>query len=301
MSFARALQSDLMKLSGGHSWCEGAAWLAHSQQLVFSDVKQSCLYCYDTQSQQTRLITAQSNYSNGNVVLSNGDIVSCEHGRRCLSLRRADHLDQAKVLVEKFEGKRLNSPNDVIERRSDGTLWFTDPPYGILNDEEGYKSESQIIGCWVYCFDPKTGQLHLATTDVQRPNGLAFSPDESTLYVADMSIVEFPECGRKEVRAYRVNQYQLEQGKTLFHVEQGIPDGMTVDRYGQIYCSSAEGILVYNPTQQVLVGKIPVPEVVSNCTFDHTQTRLFITASSSVYAIDIDIDCIANLAIAQHA
>jgi gluconolactonase len=295
MSFTRALKSDLSVLSSGHWWCEGAAWIGHSSKLLFSDVKRNCLYYFDQNTLETVLVSDQSNYSNGNVILDNGDIVSCEHGRRCLSIRKCDDLSIAKVLVDRFDGKRFNSPNDVIQRKSDGTIWFTDPPYGIIGDHEGFKSESQIIGCYVYCYDPKSDLVTIATTDIQRPNGLAFSPDESTLYVADMSIVDFPTCGNKHIKAFDVDGKRLVNGRFLYEVEKGIPDGMTVDRFGQIYSSSADGILVIEASTGRLLGKINVPEMVSNCTFNDDESRLYITASTSVYAIDIDTALISKL------
>lgn len=147
-----------------------------------------------------------SNYVNGNALDNEERVVSCEHGRRGIS--RTEKDGSVIMLVDKIDGKRFNSPNDVVVR-SDGTIWFTDPPYGIISDEEGYKSESQIIGCYVYCYDPNDNKISIATSDVQRPNGLAFSPDEKWLYVADMSIADFPLHGRHELRIYPV------QGKTL--------------------------------------------------------------------------------------
>ncbi len=266
-----------------------------SSKLFFSDVKENKLYYYNEITNETVLIMEESNFSNGNVVLSNGNIVTCEHGRRCLSIRSSDLLDKPKVLIDKFEGKRFNSPNDVVERKSDGTIWFTDPPYGIISDNEGYKSESQTIGCYVYCYDPRSNTINIATTDIQRPNGLAFSPDESVLYVTDMSIVDFPKSGKRHIKSFCVDGNELVNGKYIFEVNYGIPDGLTVDRHGQIYCSSAKGIMVFNPTKNKLIGKIPVPEIVSNCTFNDKQTKLYITASTSVYCIDLDVDIISKI------
>lgn len=189
--------------------------------------------------------------------------------------------------MEYFEGKRLNSPNDVIVK-SDGTIWFSDPPYGIINNGEGYAAHSQIIGCYVYCYNEHTKELTIATTDVQRPNGLAFSPDEKILYVADMSIVEFPNQGRHELRAFDVADNQLLNGRKLLEIEPGIPDGFRVDKYGHIFCSCEDGIWVISPLGEKL-AKIFVPERVSNCTFGgYGQDILYITATTSVYAIKLN-------------
>ncbi|WP_220149617.1 SMP-30/gluconolactonase/LRE family protein [Psychromonas sp. B3M02] len=294
MSFSSAMLSELTLVSGGHIWCEGAAWLPHSKQLLFSDVKKGVLYLFDSNTQETILVTEQSNYANGNYTLSNGDVITCEHGRRCISLRSKDNLAIAKVMIEKLDGKRLNSPNDLVERKSDGTIWFTDPPYGITSDEEGYKAESQIIGCYIYCYDPSRDTLTIATSDIQRPNGLVFSPDESILYVADMSIVDFPTQGLKHLKAFDVDGCRLSNGRLVYEVEQGIPDGMTVDKFGTLYLSSGEGVIVLNKKMQLL-GKIFTSETVSNCTFDDQEKTLYITASSSVYAIEIDTKVLSHL------
>ncbi len=294
MSFEEALLSPLHQVSGGHIWCEGAAWLQPPGQLLFSDVKKNALYLYHPDSHETELVTDYSHFANGNYPLANGNVVTCEHGRRCLSIRHKDNLALAKVLVDKYDGKRLNSPNDVVERRSDGTIWFTDPPYGILSDAEGYKSESQMVGCYIYCYDPHDDSLTIASTDIQRPNGLVFSPDETTLYVADMSIVDFPTQGLKHLKAFDVHGKVLSQGRLVYQVEHGIPDGMTMDHFGTLYCSSSEGVLVLN-RDMVLVGRIPVPETVSNCTLNHDESTLYITASTSVYAIDLNCQILAEL------
>ncbi|MEI8634305.1 SMP-30/gluconolactonase/LRE family protein [Vibrio sp. PP-XX7] len=261
---------------------------------MFSDVKKSALYLYDPETQTTGQVTDYSHFANGNYTLSNGDVVSCEHGRRCLSVRSKDNLAALKILVEKYDGKRFNSPNDVVERKSDGTIWFTDPPYGIINDAEGFKSESQIVGCYIYCYDPADASLTIATSDIQRPNGLVFSPDEQTLHVAEMSIIDFPTQGLKHLKAFDVDGKIPKQGRLVYEVEKGIPDGMTMDAHGTLYCSSAEGILVLNRNMQ-LIGKIPVPETVSNCTFTPDESTLYITASTSVYAIDLDCPGLAKL------
>ena len=170
--------------------------------------------------------------------------------------------------------------------KSDGSLWFSDPPYGIVGDAEGFKSESQIIGCYVYRFDPETGEITAVATDVQRPNGLAFSPDESRLYVADMSIVDFPLQGRRHLLVYDVIEgRRLSNPRVLAQIEPGIPDGFRVDQCGNIFCSCEDGILVLAGDGQ-RIGKIGVPERVSNCTFGGpAQDELFITATTSLYRV----------------
>lgn len=272
-------QVRLEKLCSPAIWAEGPVWLPHEEAIVFSDVKGNRMFRWSA-SEGVSLFRATSNYANGNALDPQGRIVSCEHGRRGIS--RTEHNGDVTMLVERVDGKRFNSPNDIVVR-SDGTLWFTDPPYGIINDEEGYKSESQVIGCYVYCFDPRDNALSIATSDVQRPNGLAFSPDESLLYVADMSIVDFPTLGRRELRVFPVTGTTLGTGKFFAQVEPGIPDGFCVDAQGNIFCSCEDGIIIFDH-QGKRTGKIPVPERVSNCTLGGKNLdQLYITATTSLY------------------
>ena len=240
------------------------------------------MYRWD-RSGKVALFREQSNYANGNTLDRQGRLISCEHGRRGISRTDADGV--ARILVDRFDGKRFNSPNDVVVK-SDGSIWFSDPPYGILGDVEGYKSESQIVGCYVYRFDPSSDEISAVATDVQRPNGLAFSPDESRLYVADMSIVDFPTQGRRHLAVYEVVDGQrLVNPRVLASITPGIPDGFRVDRAGHLFCSCEDGILVLDSDGKRL-GKIIVPERVSNCTFGGpNQDELFITATTSLYRV----------------
>lgn len=275
---------QLIQLCTDVVWAEGPVWLPEQDALLFSDVKDCKIYRYSA-TDGLSIYRNPSHFANGNTLDRQGNLISCEHGRRCIS--RTDKNQNLSVVVEYFEGKRLNSPNDVIVK-SDGTIWFSDPPYGIINNEEGYAAHSQIIGCYVYCYNENTKELTIATTDVQRPNGLAFSPDEKTLYVADMSIVEFPQQGRHELRAFDVVDNQLINGRKLLEIEPGIPDGFRIDKYGNIFCSCEDGIWVISPSGEKL-AKIFVPERVSNCTFGgYGQDILYITATTSVYAIKLN-------------
>lgn len=275
-------ESALEKIASPAIWAEGPVWLPDRDAVVFSDVKGNRIFIWSGKD-GVSLFRDPSNYNNGNYLDRQGRIISCEHGRRCIARTETD--GKVTVLIDKYDGKRLNSPNDVVVK-SDGTIWFTDPPYGIIGDEEGYKSESQIIGCHVYRFDPESGDLSIATLDVERPNGLAFSPDEKILYVADMSIVEFPTKGRRQLNAYDVvDGSRLVNCRKLAEISPGIPDGFRVDRSGRIFCSSEDGIQVLLPDGKI-IGKIAVPERVSNCTFGGRQEDvLYITATTSLYRI----------------
>lgn len=276
--------ATLERLASPAIWAEGPVWLPGEDALVFSDVKGNRMFIWREKT-GVALFREPSNYANGNTLDREGRLVTCEHGRRCVS--RTDRNGKIEILVDRYDGKRLNSPNDVVVK-TDGSIWFSDPPYGIIGDEEGFKSESQIIGCYVYRFDPASGEIAAATIDVQRPNGLAFSPDEKILYVADMSIVEFPRLGRRQLTAYEVVD-----GKTLAHprkvatIMPGIPDGFRVDRKGRIFCSYENGIQVLEADGTIL-GAIHIPERVSNCTFGgRDENMLYITATTSLYRIKL--------------
>ncbi|CAI1922723.1 SMP-30/gluconolactonase/LRE family protein [Serratia nevei] len=269
----------LERLCSPAIWAEGPVWLPQEDAVVFSDVKGNRMFRWSRRGELS-LYRSPSHYANGNARDGEGRVVSCEHGRRGISRTESD--GEVRLLIDRVDGKRFNSPNDVAVR-SDGTLWFTDPPYGIIGDEEGYKSESQVIGCYLYSFDPRDGSLIIAACDLQRPNGLAFSPDEKWLYVADMSIVDFPTLGRRELRVYAVNGRELEAGRRFATVEPGFPDGFCVDRVGNLFCSCADGVLVFDPEGRQ-IEKISVPERVSNCTFGGPNgDELYITATTSLY------------------
>ncbi|MDR1533898.1 MAG: SMP-30/gluconolactonase/LRE family protein [Planctomycetota bacterium] len=283
-SFADAVRPDsrLERLASPAIWAEGPVWLPDRDVVVFSDVKGNRMFAW-SERKGLEIFRQPSNYNNGNTLDRQGRLVSCEHGRRCVSRTEPD--GRITVLAEKFDGRRFNSPNDVVVK-SDGSVWFTDPPYGIAGDDEGYKSESQIVGCWVYRLEPDGGRLEAAVVDVQRPNGLAFSPDESILYVADMSLVDFPRLGRRQITAYDLPEGgNPVNGRKLADIEPGIPDGFRVDREGRIFTSSDDGIQVVSPAGRLL-GKIKVPERVSNCTFaGRNEDTLYITATTSLYRI----------------
>ena len=292
-----AMDAPLDHLCSGAVWAEGPVWFAGPEDapeevrregyVLFSDVKTNRLLRY-SRSGGLETARAYSNYSNGNYRDRRGRLVSCEHGRRCIS--RTLDSGEVEILVDRLEDKRLNSPNDLVVK-SDGSIWFTDPPYGIIGNDEGYRAESQIIGCYVYCFREESGELEIASLDVQRPNGLAFSPDERYLYVADMSRVEFPRSGYSHLLRFTVEGSRLTDKRIFAEVSPGIPDGFRVDYKGNIFCSCEDGILIFSPggpenAQGRLIGKIRVPERVSNCTFGGIrQDYLYITASTSLYGI----------------
>ncbi len=276
--------TQLICLGSPAKWAEGPVWLPQSDEVIFSDVKGNRLFIWSEKT-GVSIYRNDAHFANGNALDRQGRLITCEHGRRGIS--RTELNGQVQLLVDRYDSKRLNSPNDVVVK-SDGTIWFTDPPYGIISNEEGYQAESEVIGCYVYRYNPTTFQIDVVTVDVQRPNGLAFSPDESVLYVADMSIVDFPTCGNRHLVAFDVVEgSKLTNKRTIAEITPGIPDGFRVDTQGWIYCSCEDGIIVLTESGEKL-GKIRVPERVSNCTFGGVdQSTLFITASTSLYCIKL--------------
>jgi len=186
--------------------------------------------------------------------------------------------------VSKFDGKRLNSPNDVVVK-SDSTIWFTDPPYGILSDYEGKQDSSEYGGAYVFRFDPADSSLTVVANDFDKPNGLAFSPDESKLYVVDTG-ASHDLKGPHHIRIFDVvNGNNLAGGQVFTEVNPGIPDGIRIDVRGNVWSSAGDGVHCYSPSGGLL-GKIKIPEPVSNLTFGGPKrNRLFITATTSLYAV----------------
>ncbi len=274
---------QLEELFSDAVWAEGPVWLPQQQAVVFSDVKGNTMYRW-TEQNGTQILRSPSNFSNGNTVDAEGNLITCEHGRRAIS--KTDKQGNVRILVDKLEGKRFNSPNDVVVK-SDGTIWFTDPPYGILSDAEGKKSPSEIIGCYIYCYDPKTDEINIATFNVMRPNGLAFSPDEKQLFVADMSVVEFEKEGLHHLVVFDVEGKRLKNRRDVAEINPGIPDGLRIDKQGVIYCSCESGIIVLL-SDGTYLGRFIVDKATSNCTFGDNQKTLFITASNSLYRLTIE-------------
>jgi gluconolactonase len=229
---------------------------------------------------------APSNYSNGNTRDREGRLVSCEHGARRVT--RTEHDGSVTVLASHFEGKRLNSPNDVVVD-SKGDIWFTDPDYGILSDYEGYRAESEIGRCNVYRLSPDGARVHLVCDDFAKPNGLAFSPDESQIYIAD-SAASHDEEAPRHIRVFDVSgDGVLRNGRVFIEMQSGVPDGMRVDEHGNVWTSAEDGVHCYAP-DGTLLGKILIPEVVANLTFGGIhRNRLFITATSSIYSLHVGV------------
>ncbi|WP_431324214.1 SMP-30/gluconolactonase/LRE family protein [Rhizobium sp. YTU87027] len=273
--------APLKEIATGFDWVEGPVWFGDLNCLVFSDIPNNRMYRWIPEI-GTSVFRAPSNFSNGNTRDRQGRLVSCEHGSR--SVTRTETDGSITVIADGYQGKRLNSPNDVIVA-SDGSIWFSDPHYGISMDYEGSKAE-QELPCNVYRVDP-SGEITTVLTDFNCPNGLAFSPDESKLYVADTGRI-FTDDPR-HIRAFDVGSDWRLTGGDVFHtIAPGCADGMRVDSDGNLWSSAGDGVHCLAPDGRLL-GKILVPQTVSNVCFGGRYKHvLFITASTSVYSVALN-------------
>ena len=270
----------LDKHHDGCRWAEGPVWFADGGFLVWSDIPNNRMLRWTPEG--VGVFRANANYTNGNTRDRQGRLVSCEHGGRRVTRTEPD--GSITVIADKHKGKRLNSPNDVVVK-SDGSIWFTDPDYGILSDYEGFKAPREQAGCFVYRVDPKDGAVTVVADDFVKPNGLAFSPDEKTLYVADSGVTHDPSWPH-HIRAVDVaNGKQLKKSRVFAVIDNAFPDGFRVDTEGHVWTSSGPGVACYHP-DGALLGRIKIPEFVSNLTFGgERRNRLFITATTSLYSV----------------
>ena len=265
----------------GCKWAEGPAWFGAGRYLIWSDIPNNRQMRYDESDGSVSVFRSPSNYSNGNTVDRQGRQVTCEHGERRVT--RTEHDGTITVIADRFEGNRLNSPNDVVVK-SDDSIWFTDPSYGIDSDYEGHKAESEIGRCNVYRVDPKSSAITAVITDMVRPNGLAFSIDETKLYVADTGRSHGPQ-NPKHIRVFDVKGDTLSGGDEFADCTVGMFDGFRLDVDGRIWTSAADGVHCYDP-DGTLIGKILVPEVVANVCFGGAKrNRLYICGTTSLYAV----------------
>jgi gluconolactonase len=279
-----APNAKLERLWTGAKWAEGPVYFHEDDSLVWSDVPNNRMLKW-TRKDGARIFRSPSQFANGNYRDLQGRLVSCEHlGRR---ICRTEPDGTVITLVSHLDGKRLNSPNDVTVK-SDGTIWFSDPDYGIMSNDEGYMAPSEIGSNNVYRFDPASGELSVVADDFEKPNGLAFNPNADKLYVSDSSRSHDPN-GKHHVRVFDVVEGRLLKNSCVFAViEPGIADGLRVDRHGRVFITAGDGIHVYSDAGRRL-GKILVPEAAANCTFGGSRkSTLFITATSSVYAIELN-------------
>jgi gluconolactonase len=275
----------LEKLYTGTRWAEGPVYFADGRYLVFSDIPNNRMLRWEEETGQVSLFRYPSNFSNGNTRDRQGRLVTCEHGTRRVTRTEPD--GSTTVLADRYQGKRLNSPNDVVVK-SDGSIWFTDPPYGILSDYEGYKADSEIGRCNVYRVDPSDGSVKIVADDFDKPNGLAFSQDEKVLFVADSGRSHGPDKPH-HIRAFDVTpEGGLKNSRVFAEIDPGIPDGFRLDIDGNLWTSAGDGVHCYSREGELL-GKILIPEAVANLCFGGARrNRLFITATSSLYTLFVN-------------
>ena len=267
----RALRSldvnaRLVRLTAGGAWIEGPVYLPREASVMFSDIPNDRALAWSEDNGMT--VWRQPNdFSNGNTL---------------------DREGRTEVVAGLFEGRPLNSPNDVVVK-SDGTIWFTDPPYGILSDDEGYKSPQEQAGCFVFRFDPSDGSLVIVSDAMDYPNGLAFSPDESRLYVSDTSATPKPGGNHHIVAFDVIAGRELSAPEVIYVMEPGLPDGLRVDEHGHIWTSAGDGVQLLDGDGGLL-ARVALPEKSSNCVFGGADGRqLFITDSSSLYRLDTKV------------
>ncbi len=270
------------KLFEGCRWAEGPAYFPAHRSLVWSDIPNDRMLRWDEATGATGVFRQPAGHSNGNTVDREGRLVTCEHGNRRVT--RTEHDGRITVVADRFEGKRFNSPNDVVVK-SDGSIWFTDPAYGIDSDYEGHKGESEIGACHVYRVDPHSGAVRIVADDFVRPNGLAFSTDERLLYISDTGAPHKPD-GPRHMRVFRVGDDGRLSGGEVFAVcTEGVFDGFRLDDEGHIWTSAGDGVHCYHP-DGTLIGKVHVPERVANVVFGWPKrNRLFICATTSLYSV----------------
>lgn len=277
--------AELEELYSGCRWAEGPVWFADGGYLLWSDIPENRILRF-TPEAGVSVFRAPSGYVNGNTRDRQGRLISSSHASRGLERTEADGT--ITLIASTHKGKRLNSPNDVVVK-SDGSIWFTDPDYGILSDYEGYRAAREQAGCFLYRLDPGASEPVAVADDFAKPNGLAFSPDETLLYVADSGLSHDP-LGPHHIRVFRVNvDGTLSGGKVFAEISPGVPDGVRVDVQGNVWASCQNGVLCFAPDGTTL-GKIRVPQMVSNLCFGGPRrNRLFITATKSLYAVYVGV------------
>jgi gluconolactonase len=271
------------KLYTGCRWAEGPAWFAAGRYLVWSDIPNDRMLRWDETDASVSVFRQPAMNTNGHTVDGEGRLVSCEHRGRCVS--RTEHDGRRVVLAERFDGKRLNSPNDLVVK-SDGSIWFTDPSYGIDSEYEGDAARSEVGACRVYRIDPADGSLSVVADDFVQPNGLAFSPDESLLYIVDTGATHRAD-GPRHVRRFKVsaNGKALSGGEVFATCGNGLYDGLRVDHHGNLWLSAGDGVHCH-AGDGALLGKILIPETVANLCFGGAKlNRMFICGTTSLYAV----------------
>jgi gluconolactonase len=269
------------RLATGFRWAEGPVWFGDGRFLLFSDIPNDRILRFDEETGAVSDFRRPSNFANGNTRDRQGRLVTCEHGGRRVT--RTEYDGTVTVLIDRVNGKRLNSPNDVVVR-ADGSIWFTDPPFGILGNYEGAEAEAELPTN-VYRLDPQSGAATVVADDIARPNGICFSPDERRLYVVESG------SEPRRIRVFDVAGDALRNGRVF--AEGGAPDGFRCDVDGNLWAGwgggpDLNGVMVFAP-DGAPIGRIALPERCANLCFGgRAHSRLFMTASQSLYAVYVN-------------
>lgn len=277
---------NIKYLHGKYRWCEGPVYFRDLRCLIWSDIPNNRLLRWNEHDGSVSVFREPSNYANGNTRDRGGRLVTCEHDTRRVT--RTEYDGAITVIMDKYQGKPLNSPNDVVVA-ADGAIWFTDPGFGISGNYESSAQRPFELPTNVYRVDPHSGNAAVVADDFIRPNGLAFSPDEKRLYITDSAV---DVAGPSHMRVFDVvNGTRLANSRVFVDFKPGTPDGVRTDASGNVWCSygwgdpGEDGVRCYTPAGE-LIGKIHLPETVANLTFGGPKkNRLFICASTSVYSV----------------
>ncbi|MFL6840119.1 MAG: SMP-30/gluconolactonase/LRE family protein [Bradyrhizobium sp.] len=272
---------NLEKLTGGCRWAEGPAYFPAGRYFIWSDIPNDRMMRFDETDSSVSVFRSPSFNSNGNTTDREGRLLTCEHFMRRVT--RTEHDGSITVLADRFNGRRLNSPNDIVVK-SDSSIWFSDPTYGIDSDYEGQQTKSEIGASNVYRIDPGSGEVSLVVSDRVQPNGLAFSPDESVLYVADTGATHV-EGLAATIWSYRVQGNKLGEASLFSTCPDGLYDGFRCDIHGNIWTSAGRNVFCYAP-DGTHIGTIPIGEIVANVCFGGPRrNRLYICGQTSLYSI----------------
>ena len=287
-SFAkyRLAQAAVERLATGFRWAEGPVWFGDGRFLLWSDLPNTRIMKWEEETGVTSVFRKPSNNANGNTRDRQGRLITCEHDTRRVT--RTEYDGTITVLLDRYDGKPLNSPNDVVVK-SDGSIWFTDPPFGILGYYEGHLA-TQELPANVYRIDGKTGRASVVADDINGPNGLAFSPDESRLYVVESR------ASPRKIRVFDVvaDGTRLANGRVLIDAGPGTPDGFRCDVDGNLWCGwgmgdpELDGVRIFSPAGEP-IGHIALPERCANLCFGGLRrNRLFMAASKSLYSLYVN-------------
>jgi gluconolactonase len=275
------------RLATGFRWAEGPVWFGDHRCLLWSDIPNNRIMRWDEETGACTVFRKPSSHANGSTRDRQGRLVTCEHqGRRVV---RTEHDGSLTVILDRFDGKRLNSPNDVVVK-SDGSVWFTDPPFGILGNYEGDRSPVELPTN-VYRVDARTGRATVVAGDVNGPNGLCFSPDEMLLYIVESRAVP------RQIRVFDVvdDGTALANGRVFVSAGDGSPDGFRCDVHGNLWCgwgmtAALNGVVVF-AADATMIGRIALPERCANLCFGgRKRNRLFMAASQSLYAVYVNTE-----------